>query len=98
MSPRADLLLMLTKTAGTTNWSEAHERAGIDDAHASARSGKISVSAGKADICAAWDAPTALRGPAAAELRGAKLPHGARVMATHPGNPSLARALQIEKA
>ena len=72
---------MLTKTAGTTNWSEAHERAGIDDTHASARSGKISVSARKADICAAWDAPTALRGPAAAELRGAKLRPPA-----HPGH------------
>ena len=76
ISPRADLLLMLTKTAGTTNWSDAHERAGIDDTHASALidTRAIPVSEGKADICAAWDAPTALRGPAAAELGGAKSP------------------------
>ena len=76
ISLRADPLLMLTKTAGTTNWSAAHERAGIDDTHAIVAAGDTVaavVSEGEADICAAWDAPTALRGPAAAELRGAKL-------------------------
>ena len=76
ISLRADPLLMLTKTAGTTNWSAAHERAGIDDTHAIVAAGdthRSCVSEGEADICAAWDAPTALRGPAAAELGGAKL-------------------------
>ena len=62
---------MLTKTAGTTNWSDAHERAGIDDTHGIVAAGSFSVSEGEADICAAWDAPTALRGPATAELRDA---------------------------
>ena len=70
ISLRADPLLMLTKTSGITNWSDAHERAGIDDTHAFAgvNACEISASAGEADICVAWDAPTALSGPAAAEL------------------------------